>query len=451
MKIEPLRGGLALPAASIAVHMPGGAFIEPSRLWLFTGTISDAQLSKMARGELSESLAAKRVPGAAWAVPGGAVLVPSRFLEAGARYTLITPELGRLAEFAVTSSAQAAPLTRVWPPEQQPGALFAVYCGARLPASALDVTFQPGDVALRFSPDFGLLPDGRQCGTLTSLVGEVSLPFLVPRASDEEFSFEPAPLVLGAASAPEPATCLADEQPFGPGCLLVDDDRALLRAGPEPQLFSVLAGGVAELALLAPNGEFQVRSLAPDSEQLITAAAVSPTGVLVSWQVNVRTRPSRPHVVLNEVLANAAGAEPASEWVELVNDGAQPATLMGFTLSDGASPVTLPDAELQPGEFALLVGPEFPLSNGVDVAPAPGTQLIVLPRLGTNGLSNSGEALTLRDASGALVSSFPARAARRGGVSIARRAPGSPDSDAAAFAEHGAPGASPGAVNSFEP
>ena len=34
-----------------------------------------------------------------------------------------------------------------------------------------------------------------------------------------------------------------------------------------------------------------------------------------------------PHVVINEVLANPVGGEPAQEWVELYNDGRAPAVL----------------------------------------------------------------------------------------------------------------------------
>jgi hypothetical protein len=56
----------------------------------------------------------------------------------------------------------------------------------------------------------------------------------------------------------------------------------------------------------------------------------------------------------------------------------------------------------------------------------------------------------LRDPSGAIVSAFPALAATKSGVSMARRTPSSADEDPALFGPSAPPGASPGAPNVFD-
>jgi hypothetical protein len=152
--------------------------------------------------------------------------------------------------------------------------------------------------------------------------------------------------------------------------------------------------------------------------------------------------------VISEVLANAVGAEPESEWIEVVNDSSRRASLADVWLEDAAGSVPLPDVELAPGALALLVGAGF-RASALDVPPPPEVQLIELPALGARGLSNSGESLLLVGREGVL-SRFPALAAPRAGRSLARRTPATADDDARGFAEHGAPGASPGLPNSFD-
>jgi hypothetical protein len=151
------------------------------------------------------------------------------------------------------------------------------------------------------------------------------------------------------------------------------------------------------------------------------------------------TEPPRRHLVINEVLANAVGPEPDTEWIELVNDGAAPASLAGVWLEDSSGSVALPAVELAPGEVALLVSSDF-RPSGLDIAAPAETRLVELPSIGARGLSNSGEPLLLVGSEGVL-SRFPG---------LARRNVAASDDDPAAFAEHGAPGASPGAANTFD-
>jgi hypothetical protein len=166
------------------------------------------------------------------------------------------------------------------------------------------------------------------------------------------------------------------------------------------------------------------------------------------FDVVFRTAPARQRWVLSEVLSNPLGPEPASEWVELVNAGSVRASLAGLVLADGGGSVELPDIQADPGEFVVLARQDFNPGTG-DVAPAGSAQLVRLPELAKNGLSNSGEPLRLIDGDGRTVSSFPALAARHAGVSLARKRLERADDDPDGVAEHAAPGASPGAPNQF--
>jgi hypothetical protein len=167
--------------------------------------------------------------------------------------------------------------------------------------------------------------------------------------------------------------------------------------------------------------------------------------------VSFRTLVAAPHVVINEVLANAIGPEPAQEWVELFNDGRTAVDLAGWTLEDVGGVALLPTASLQPGGFALVVADSYDAASSYDVPPAPATLIVRVARLGKSGLSNAGEPLRLLSPDGQLESAFPGLVAARAGVSIARLDPSTADTDLAGFGEHASPGASPGAPNALEP
>lgn len=125
--------------------------------------------------------------------------------------------------------------------------------------------------------------------------------------------------------------------------------------------------------------------------------------------------------LINEVLANEPGAAQAGEFVEIVNAGEGTADLGGFTLSDGTSVrhVFGTGTTLGPGERLAVFG------NADGIAPGAGRS--VASSTGGLSLNNTGDALTLRDASGATVDSFTyaASLASEDGVSMNR----SPDAD----------------------
>jgi hypothetical protein len=234
--------------------------------------------------------------------------------------------------------------------------------------------------------------------------------------------------------------CDNGEVAVGAACALVLDDRATLRAA-EPTLLALDIDGKPTLEALLPGTPVVVTGLAAGSRLSVRGTSADLDGRETPFSLELATARAMPHVVLNEVLANPIGPEPAQEWIELVNDGSIVVDLEGSTLelSDGVA--TLPRASLAPGAFALVVAESYDVADGRDVPPAPGTLIL---RLGRLGLSNSGEALTLRARDHALLSRFPPVAPSRAGVSVARRAPAAPDADPSSFGTHAAPGASPG-------
>jgi hypothetical protein len=141
-----------------------------------------------------------------------------------------------------------------------------------------------------------------------------------------------------------------------------------------------------------------------------------------------------PHVVINEVLANPIGPEPAQEWVEIVNDGQAPADLGGYALRDVGGETPLPPAVLPPGAYALIVNQSFSEDDEYDPPPAPDAAILRVAKLGKGGLANAGEPLSLRDGQGAVISRFPAGLKAKAGMSVARRSPQAPDGLASSFA-----------------
>lgn len=106
------------------------------------------------------------------------------------------------------------------------------------------------------------------------------------------------------------------------------------------------------------------------------------------------------HVLISEVLYDPDAAEPGAEWIELLNPTAAAIDLGGWTIQDNAGADTLPAATLAPGQRLVIA------ANGADfLAANPGFSgaMVSLGSPLGNGLSNSGDRLTLLDAGGAAV------------------------------------------------
>lgn len=102
---------------------------------------------------------------------------------------------------------------------------------------------------------------------------------------------------------------------------------------------------------------------------------------------------------ITELHFNPIGSD-GSEFVELKNIGAQPLDLGGVHFADGFS-FTVPDnTMLDPGDFALVV------RNRSEFEAIYGRDLPVLGQFDPDGLSNRGERIELRDASGNVILDF---------------------------------------------
>lgn len=114
-----------------------------------------------------------------------------------------------------------------------------------------------------------------------------------------------------------------------------------------------------------------------------------------------------PRVVITEVLANPAGAESTQEFVEIYNAGDTTVELGGWWIEDKTGKDVLPEAMLMPGEYRLIVGETFNPADGKDPAPASTAILVRVPgRIGSDGLSNSGELVRLATPDGQVVSQY---------------------------------------------
>lgn len=453
--VSPLRAAGSARVVRLEVRVAPGVALEPSELWLFSGELSDYHLGRINRRELPETLVARQIPVLAWSSRGEnenenentVQVAPQVQLEPGARYTLAAPGLGWLAQFDVSLDDSTPLLERVWPPHGSAVGELLVFCADEVPTSSTEVSLEPGGLSVQLEPGFGELADGRACVSARLPVADAELGARVLPAEAAGFLLDPEPLWLAAFSAVEPASCAEDELELGPGCARVEDDRLSVRGAEAPLLWVLEAPSAGRVELSAPAARWLLRELEPDSLQRLSGRALSLGGVELPFDRMVHTLPERPHLVLNEVLFNAIGAEPAGEWLELVNDGGGPVELAGLWLRDSAGAVELPPATLAAGQYALLVRSDYASVGSADVAPSPGTELVRLPAWLKGGLSNAGEPLQLEDAAGAILSRFPALASRHAGMSFARSRLDAFDDEPSAFGEHAPPGASPGAVN----
>jgi hypothetical protein len=200
-------------------------------------------------------------------------------------------------------------------------------------------------------------------------------------------------------------------------------DLSITAAGPclgvsfstdEPATASVVlqAGGV-EMTSGAGVGQTRfdvaipLTALPAESAATLTVTAVDRAGnVAASSPLAFQTPPSLPPIVITEVLANAAGPEPAQEFVELRNLGSEPVSLAGLRLEDAKGGDDLPAEMLAPDAYALVVPSGYDVAQGQDPAPRTGTLLVRIDsRIGADGLANGGEIVRLTRAD-TVVSSY---------------------------------------------
>jgi hypothetical protein len=422
----------------------------PKDVVLVEGKPSQVSIGKYEEGETTESLAEKLVSLRSYEEKNHVEFRPLGVLALGQTYTVLSRS-GVLGTIVVAPTVDRNYLKRFWPPPDSSYRVHqALYCGTKAPNSKERFKLFPTEFLGSFSVGIGdsenfeencvrLIPESKTKGEF------------LPPTNLGEFSFEPT-LFINSQELGEmlPAECGTDETAFGPGCIKMDGNRALLRGPRKMTFWAIFSTSGMHFQVIDGDGRFVIPEISGLKNLEISATVFDLTGRSTDAKTIIQLPPPAPRPVINEVLSNPLGAEPAEEWIEIVNAGDADAVLTNYVLSDGGGSVTLPNLTIAPGAFALLVREDFVGGISGDIAPESHVAIVRLPQLGKSGLSNSGEALTLTDVDGKLVSSFPARAAERAGVSVARRDPTTLDDDSSGFLAHAPPGASPGAPNAVE-
>ncbi len=442
LSFEPEVPADAVPP-TVRLHV-SGPFASPAALRLFRDELSDYHIGRIRSGDLPQTLLEREVVTLAYGSAKECTVVPTQELAPGV-YSLASAELGLIGAFAVSRKAARPTFQRLWPVGDRAG-VWAAYCGDAAPPLSQALVLDPSGVGATLAP--GLAASGLLADRCVSIELDQSLDadsMALPPVDVGSVTFEQRALLGPAPEASPSSACGEVEMALGVGCAAVGDDRLLLRA--DHPLLWLFRAPAAAVVVSARGEQRAVGGLVPSSTVRVAGEVIDESGARYPFDEQVTTLAATARVVINEVLANAAGPEPAAEWVELYNDGSAELNLAGYRLRDGGGEVTLPEAVLAPHAYALLVREDFAANSTADVPPAPDTTLVALPTLAKNGLSNSGETLELLDAQGLCVSLFPALPSNDAGVSLARRTPAAPDDDPSAFAVHAAPGASPGAPN----
>jgi len=154
-------------------------------------------------------------------------------------------------------------------------------------------------------------------------------------------------------------------------------------------------------------------------------------------------------IAINEVMSNPLD-ESTGEFIELYNFGTDPVELAGLTIDDGDSSDTLAayqgsETLLQPGQFAVIVDPDYP---GTTYTIPGGTLLLTVASTATigNGLANS-DPVSLIDGLGQVIDTYTHNFNAGNGVSVEKVAPNIGDIASNFSASSCASGSSPGAVN----
>jgi hypothetical protein len=463
LRFEPEADSQAAPPI-LRLRVTSGANADPAAFVLVHGEMGKAHLRQLTSGEVSKTLQARFVPTLAWAEGEGdarqIVLAPLAPLALGEAYAVATGDPPLALPFRVMEEDGLGTLARVWPPLEEGATTdLAVYCeaGGSEPLAKVEIPTELAPAGLAGTLRTGAMGHaGQSClrfeADAASDVAAAEGPLVPPPLVElgaRPLRLDPRPLVRGERPPPvEALPCAEDELAFGPGCARVEDDRLATRAPGAPLLWAIAGAGVDAVIVAGPGHPFIVSPLPPSTAVTLSVGVYDVAGRRTASVFAAVTEPPRPHVVLNEVLADALGPEPAQEWVELFNDGLVAAELEGYVLGDIGGVTLLPAAKLAPGAFALVVNEIYVEDDELDVPPAAGTLVLRVSKLGKNGLSNTGEPLRLTDASGRVMSRFPAMKSTKAGLSVARVLPRAPDGLASSFAVAKA-GATPGAVNEF--
>lgn len=420
------------------LRVSGVEGIVAEDVWVVEGEVTSVSEGRLRRGDVPQTVQDSRVPAAVWAEGDEFIVAPSVVLGDEQTYTISAIGFGNLGRFSVVDDER--PVLALWTEPPVHVGQEVVYCAGAPPrveggAGEGAAPATDGTTTLAGLGAEGLAAD--RC--IRYVVQSSERDFVVPPTSAGDWLIEPRPLPLvelpaelsSGGEVPEEIQgdqairdpCSRDSQlGFSGGCAeLVPGALALhLEAGSyyfelldtddrQQLLVQVSEPETHHLGPLGPRQSYTLTSLR-------FASADSSTPDPSTTHSFTAGRPA-PRFVLTEALADPFGAEPESEWVEIVNVGSGAGPLADLQLWDSGGGVTLPDVDLGVGEVGLIVTPHFAFES--DVVPAPDSVPIVVESLGENGLRNSGEEVQLRSPSGQVLSAIPAHSSAAG-KSVAR-------------------------------
>lgn len=445
------------PITRIRLRLPKPA--SSSGALLVHGTLSASQLRDIAKGKVANTVSEREVSTLFWVDPDDertVVASPLVRLVPGETYTMATASPSSSVSFVVGEETLPY-LRRVWPLPMDAAASprFAIYCGSEpLALTPRTISAEPARIeghlrggigATKLEPSACLRWDAIDSSPIE---GPLVLPPAIELDDGQLVALDPMPLV-GNGSAPElePVPCGETEVGFGNACLTIEDDRLLVRPSYWGHLVALEAADASLVHVALEGARFLLRPLPPSSLVNLRGVFVDAAGRVSEIEEAITTMPPRARLVLNEVLAAPLGPEPAQEWIEIFNDGLEPAELFGLELDVNGTKTVLPEATLAPGAYALIVSEAFVMAEGSDPPPASGTRLVRVPKLGKQGLTNSGPTITLRNPDGPVLSRFPPTPKPKKGVSVVRIRPDALDELPESFAYDPKGSSSPGAAN----
>jgi flagellar hook assembly protein FlgD/fibronectin type 3 domain-containing protein len=157
-------------------------------------------------------------------------------------------------------------------------------------------------------------------------------------------------------------------------------------------------------------------------------------------------------VIINEIMFDPIGSEPANEWVEVLNLSAETVSLAGWRLTDGEGTYTFPSgAGIGPGAFLVLGHSASAAGGQIDLVYGDSTA-------GTLSLANTGDQVILTDAAGNVADSVDYLASWAGEVgqstdgnrSLERKSPGLPSNDFRTWGRSAIETGTPRAPNSVD-
>lgn len=250
-----------------------------------------------------------------------------------------------------------------------------------------------------------------------------------------------------------PLNCSDYEMQFPPLCLSLSPTSVVFRVklNFEATLFIYEPNqGIYNNYFWNENSIVALTNLTPDTDYFLQIWAEGKLGDKTPIiNCHIKTERELPKIVINEVLYDPIGREPAQEFIELYNWGSSSINLNGWKIKDEGGEDTLPEYEIQPNQFVVIVGENYSFNNSPDPVPPLETTIIMHGALGSNGLKNTGERIYLYDNEGNLVSYFPyAKKTSQEGCSWERVSPLLPDTSPQNWAQNLNHSSTPGKINS---